>query len=367
MEALNDNESRLLAVAEKFDIGSPSDVAPLGEGLINDTYKVTTSEGGIYVLQRINHNIFRDVDLMQRNIAIVTGRIRERLEGDPDIERKVLTFVPVKETGKTWLYDGGSYWRVSVFISDSFTCSNVDERTSYLAGKAFGAFEADLADLAPQLGETIPDFHNMGLRLRQLKEAVEADPAGRMSDPKVSDLVRKALAVGDDMCILEKLHAEGKLPKRVCHCDTKINNMLFGPDGEVLCVIDLDTTMPSFVSSDFGDFLRIAANTAAEDEPDTSKVSFRMDVFRSFAKGYLESAKVFLTPTEIGILPFSATLFPYMQAVRFLTDHISGDTYYKIAYPGHNLTRAVSQWALFENAEEHLGEMHEYISGLTKE
>ena len=363
---MNDIIPKLLSVAARFEIPEPIDAGPLGEGLINDTYLVTSSDGSRYVLQRINHNIFKDVALMQRNIAIVTARIRERLAGDPDIDRKVLRFVKAKGSEDTFIFDGTNYWRISVFIERSKTYSNIDERSSYLAGKAFGAFEADLADLAPKLGETIPDFHNMPLRLRQLKEAVAADPAGRMADSKVASMAEKAFEAADRMCLLERLHAEGKLPKRVCHCDTKVNNMLFDEDGNVLCVIDLDTTMPSFVSSDFGDFLRTAGNSAAEDEPDLSKVSLRMDVFKSFAKGYLESAKVFLTPTEVQILPFSATLFPYMQSVRFLTDHIAGDTYYKIAYPGHNLTRAVSQWKLYQSALDNVGEMEKIICDYTK-
>ena len=163
------------------------------------------------------------------------------------------------------------------------------------------------------------------------------------------------------MCKSERMYREGSLPKRICHCDTKVNNMLFDDNGEVLCVIDLDTVMPSYVFSDFGDFLRTAANTVAEDSPEASKVDFRMDIFEAFAKGYLESAKVFLTPVETENLPYAACLFPYMQAVRFFTDYINGDTYYKIKYPEHNLVRTRNQVALFHAAMAKVPQMKEFI------
>ena len=158
------------------------------------------------------------------------------------------------------------------------------------------------------------------------------------------------------------MYREGVLPKRICHCDTKVNNMLFDRDGNILCVIDLDTVMPSFVFSDFGDFLRTAANTGAEDDPDLNKVNFNMDIFRSFAKGYLSTAGAFLTPVERENLPFAATLFPYMQAVRFLADFLNGDTYYKIKYPDHNWIRTKAQWKLFQSARAKLDEMAGFIA-----
>lgn len=164
------------------------------------------------------------------------------------------------------------------------------------------------------------------------------------------------------MCKAERLHREGKLPKRVCHCDTKVDNMMFDKDGNVLCVIDLDTVMPNFVFSDFGDFLRSAANTSVEDEKDLSKVNFNMDIFKAFSRGYIESAGVFLTPVEVENLPYAAKLFPYMQAVRFLTDYINGDTYYKIAYPEHNLVRTRAQFKLLQSVEAHEQEMKDYIA-----
>ena len=220
-----------------------------------------------------------------------------------------------------------------------------------------------LSDIPDTLGETIPDFHNMELRARQLREAVKADAVGRMKEAEVQAILKDLMPYEQEMCKAERLHREGKLPKRICHCDTKVNNMLFDKDGNVLCVIDLDTLMPSFVFSDFGDFMRTAANTVAEDDPAVEKVDFQMDIFEAFAKGYLEGA-TFLTPIEKENLPYAACLFPYMQAVRFFADYINGDTYYKIQYPEHNLIRTRNQVALFHAALLRVPQMKAYIDSL---
>lgn len=330
-----------------------AEIAPMGNGLINDTYRVRThgEQTPDYVLQRINNSIFTDVALLQHNIEAVTRHIRQKLvaRGEQDIDRKVLRFLPVRGGEETFFQtDDGKYWRMSVLIPRSHTVERVDAETSGFAGVAFGEFESMLTDLPEQLGETIPDFHNMELRSRQLREAVTQDAAGRMAE--VADFVSEVERHSEAMCQAEQLHREGKLPKRVCHCDTKVNNMLFDEDGSVLCVIDLDTVMPSFVFSDFGDFLRTAANTVAEDDPNIDQVDFRMDIYEAFREGYLHSAEGFLTPLERELLPYAAALFPYMQCVRFLADYINGDTYYKTKYPEHNLVRAKNQWRLFEQA-----------------
>jgi Ser/Thr protein kinase RdoA (MazF antagonist) len=219
-----------------------------------------------------------------------------------------------------------------------------------------------LADIPVELGETIKDFHNMEFRLEQLKEVIAKDPVGRVAG--VQPIIDELLSYADEMTVAERLGREGKLPKRICHCDTKVNNMLFDKDGNVLCVIDLDTIMPSFVFSDFGDFLRTAANFVAEDDPDTSKVGFNMEIFKAFSKGYIESARVFLTPIEKDMLPFAACLFPYMQCVRFFADYINGDTYYKIKYPDHNLVRTRNQVALFHAAYAKVPQMKAFIDQL---
>jgi len=357
----------LKAIAARFAIeGKVLEIKPLGNGLINDTYKITTDGPKAYVLQRVNNAIFKDVDLLQNNIVAVTRHIRKKLEaaGETDIDRKVLTFVPLVDSDKTYCVVEDKYWRVSVFIPDAYTFETVDPKYSRFAGQAFGRFEAMLADIPDQLGETIPDFHNMELRARQLREAVAADPVGRVKEPEVQQILAILLPFEEEMCKAERMHREGLLPKRICHCDTKVNNMMFDAEGNVLCVIDLDTVMPSFVFSDFGDFLRTAANTVAEDDPAVEKVDFKMDIFKAFAEGYISSAKVFLTPVERENLPYAACLFPYMQAVRFFADYINGDTYYKIKYPEHNLVRTRNQVALFQSALSKVPEMKAFLETL---
>ncbi len=347
------------------EVGEVQETKALTSGWINQTYLVKTAnpEENDYVLQRVNHAIFTDVDMLQRNIEVVTNHIRAKLEAanESDIDRKVLRFVPATD-GKTYYFDGESYWRVSVFIPRSQTLDAVTPESSYLVGLKFGEFQAMLADVPEQLGETIPDFHNMEFRMKQLREAVAANASGRLAE--VQDIVDAIEADAEGMCCAEQLYREGKLPKRICHCDTKVSNMLFDEAGEVLCVIDLDTTMPSFVFSDFGDFLRSAANTGAEDEKDLNNVQFNMEIFKAFAKGYIESARAFLTPIEIEHLPYAATLFPYMQAVRFLADYINGDTYYRTTYEGQNLTRTKAQYKLYLEAKAAIPEMKAYIESM---
>ena len=343
---------RLKDIATHFDLrGNVLEVSSLGDGLINDTYLVHTDGDDDYVLQRINDSIFRDVELLQRNIEYVTSHIRSRLEssGIDGIDRKVLEFIKVKGSSRTYVYDDSSYWRMSRFIKNSVTVTEVTPESSRCAGKAFGEFQAMLADIPYHIGETIPDFHNMELRARQLEEAVKADSAGRCAEPQVQQLLEEMNNYMFQMCKAERMHREGILPKRICHCDTKVSNMLFDKDGCTLCVIDLDTVMPSFVFSDYGDFLRTAANPVAEDSTEFDKVEFDMDIYDAFTEGYLQAASVFLTDVEKDNLPYAAALFPFMQAVRFLTDYINGDTYYKTAYKDHNLVRTLNQMTLFRS------------------
>ncbi len=336
---------------------------PFGNGHINDTLKVTTDKGEIkYVLQRINHQIFTDVEALQNNIHIVTSHIREQLEakGETDIDRKVLTFLPTRD-GKKYYFDGESYWRVSLFIPRSKSYEEITPELSFEAGKAFGDFHAMLSDLPEgTLKETIPNFHNMEFRLRQFHEAIEANPAGRLDE--VLDLVEEIERRAEQMCVQERLYREGKLRKRVNHCDTKVNNMLFDADNDqVLCVIDLDTVMPGFVLSDIGDFIRTGANTGAEDDENLDNVNVNMEIFEAYTKGYMEKAKAFLTPLEIQLLPYGGRLLTYMQTVRFLTDYINGDTYYKIHSPKHNLIRTKAQFKLLQSLEAHAEEMDRFM------
>ena len=354
------------SILAQFEIsGLVKEIMPLGNGLINDTYHVVTDGAAApdYVLQRINNAIFQDVDLLQHNIEVVTAHIRRKLEAanTDDIDRKVLQFAK-NRSGKTYYRDEADrYWRVMVYIPDSVTREAVTPESAYDCGKAFGNFEKMLVDVPEQLGETIPDFHNMELRMRQLREAVQNDAAGRLDE--VRDIVDELERDADEMCQAERLYRDGKLPKRICHCDTKVNNMLFDQQGQVLCVIDLDTVMPSFIFSDYGDFLRTGANFTAEDDPNLSHVGFNEAIFKSFTTGYLESAREFLTPIEIEHLPYAVALFPFMQCVRFLADYINGDTYYKTKYPTHNLDRTRNQLALYHDVRKHNAMMDAFIQG----
>jgi Ser/Thr protein kinase RdoA (MazF antagonist) len=247
----------------------------------------------------------------------------------------------------------------------------VDPTYSEFAGEAFGHFEAMLADLPVALGETIPDFHNMELRLRQLVDAVREDKAGRLhADAHGSGELRAILseidADGERMCRAEQLHREGKLPKRVCHCDTKVNNMLFDENGDVLCVIDLDTVMPGLAAYDFGDAVRFAASTAAEDEPDTARIALDPQKFRAFSEGFIGKTGGSLTEAEIGSMVQGAIAVTIELASRFLADYLTGDKYFKVNYEGHNLVRTRAQLALAKEMITKRVEMEQIVRGIAE-
>jgi thiamine kinase-like enzyme len=351
---LTENLKDIIAL---FDISEKAtEVKPMGEGMINDTYKVFVEgfEKPKYVLQRINNAVFQNVDMLQDNIEKITNHIR--MKG-----KNTLKFFRTKKSDKSYYFDGNRYWRLMLYVTDSTTFQTINTEYSYLAGKSFGEFEHLLSDMKETIGEIIPNFHNIEFRLKQLHDAVKEDKVGRVGLPEVKYYINEIEKRNDKMTLGERLFREGKLPKRICHCDTKVNNMLFDKNGEVLCIIDLDTTMPSFVFSDYGDFLRDAANTGAEDDPNLDNIDFNMEIFKAFTKGYLEGTKNFLLPIEKENLPYAVLLFPYMQTVRFLTDYINGDSYYKIKYPEHNLVRTRAQWRLFEKVEEKEDLLRKYI------
>ena len=362
-------QNELKNIVSHFAIrGTVSDIKPLGAGLINDTLLVTTAEADApnYVLQRVNTNVFPDVDLVMRNIYAVTTHIRKKLEaaGETEIDRKVLTFMPAKDDDtKLYAIVDGQYWRMMIFIENAVTKQAVNPESSRAAGKAFGQFQAMLADIPVELGETIKDFHNMEFRLQQLREVIAKDPVGRVAEPEVQAMLKEIDARAEYMCQAERMGRKGVLPKRVCHCDTKVNNMMFDQQDNVLCVIDLDTVMPNFIFSDYGDFLRTGANKVAEDFQDMEAVCFDVEIFKAFTEGYLASASSFLTRVEIENLPYAVKLFPYMQCVRFLWDYLSGDKYWKCQYANHNFVRANNQLHLLLSIEKHEPEMEAFIAG----
>ena len=336
-------------------------IDPLGKGHINDSYKVESGNKE-YVLQRINHNIFKNVHELQNNIYRVTSHIRAKLQakGVSDVERRVLTLIPTHDGALYYKDSNGDYWRVTLFIKDSKSYEEINSDLAYRAGMAFGDFQKMLEDIPGEpLFETIPNFHNMESRLDAFRESVNANRAGRLDE--VADLVKEIEDRAEEMCKAERLHREGKLPKRINHCDTKVNNVLFDADDHVLSVVDLDTVMPGYVLSDFGDFIRTGANTGAEDDKNLENVSVNLDIFEAYAKGYLKHAASFLTDIEIDNLAFGAKLLTYMQTVRFFTDYIDGDTYYKIAYPEHNLVRTKSQFKLLQSLEENFDKMRQIV------
>lgn len=348
-------------------IDEVGEIRPLKVGFINDSFIVGSKylDGNWYFLQKINHNIFKNVSGLQQNINIVTNHLRTKLKeaGETDIERKVLRLIPTKNGELFHIDSEGAYWRLYVFIRNTSSYDAITPELAYKAGGAFGNFQRMLVDIShDKLIESIPNFHNMEFRLEQFREAVRKNAAGRLSETKW--LVDEIENRSEEMCLPEHLFREGILPKRINHCDTKVNNLLFNENDEPICIVDLDTVMPGFVLSDFGDFMRTGANTGAEDDLDLTKVSFDMEIFKSYTKGYLVSARSFLTTIEIELLPFGAKLMTYMQLSRFLADYLNGDTYYKINNPAHNLQRSKAQFKLLQSIEEKYSEMQNFIAGL---
>ena len=328
-----------------------------GFGHINVTYLVVTESGRRYILQKINNNIFKDVPGLMGNIAAVTKYLRNIIS-DP---RGVLTLVPTLD-GKDYLaYEDGSFWRVYDFVEQSL-CLQAPERADdfYQSAVAFGTFQQQLKDFpAETLCEVIPKFHNTVDRYRIFKEALAADVCGRAAS--VKDEIEFALAREEEAGTLVNMLAEGKLPLRVTHNDTKLNNvMLDEATRKPLCVIDLDTTMPGLSLYDFGDSIRFGAATAAEDEKDLSKVTMDINLYETFTKGFL-SACPGLTQNERDMLPMGAKLMTLECGVRFLTDYLSGDTYFRTHYEGQNLDRCRTQFKLVADMESKWDEMKRIV------
>lgn len=336
---------------------------PLKIGFINDSFVLPAKHAGetSYFLQRINHHIFENVEGLQQNISRVTDHIRRRLQqtGETDIDRKVLRLVPTQKGKLYYKTPSGDYWRLYILIENAVSQEKVTPQSAELAGRAFGRFQCQLSDLPfESLCESIPNFHNMEYRLEQLHQAVQENRAGRLE--QVRNILADIEHYAYDMCLAERLFRSGQLPKRINHCDTKVNNMLFDEQGHPLCIVDLDTVMPGFVLSDFGDFMRTAANTGAEDDLHLENIHVDMAIFEAYTRGYLAEA-TFLTAAERRLLPFGCRLLSYMQAVRFFTDYLNGDTYYKIQYPEHNLVRTRAQLRLFYEQGKRCKEMEAIV------
>ncbi|MBR5140179.1 MAG: aminoglycoside phosphotransferase family protein [Clostridia bacterium] len=344
---------------------------PYGSGHINDTRLVTYDDNGkehMYILQKINNNVFKNPVQLMTNFVAVTDYLRgiiEKAGGDP--ERETLNVVRTKDGAPLYITDDGEYWRLLTYIVDSVSYDKVENPEQfYSSAVSFGNFQYLLRDFpADTLFETIPDFHNTPDRLKKFEAAVEADIVSRAESVKAEiEFVRQRSEFAKT---LERAHAEGRLPLRVTHNDTKLNNILFDEKtGKALAVIDLDTIMPGYSVNDFGDSIRFGATTALEDEADLSKVNFDISLYELYVKGFIEGANGGLTEGELEMLPIGAMMMTFECGTRFLTDYLSGDTYFRTSRPGHNLDRARNQFKLVSDMEARLDEMRAIVKKYAK-
>ena len=358
----NDQAARVIDAARQFALlGKPVFAEPYGEGHINQTYLVKTDLHVWYILQRINQRVFLDVDALMDNIGSVT---RHLINKEPD-PRRSLTLVPTLD-GRDYCRDAeGQPDRMYIFVRDSLCLQQPeDPQDLYRSGLAFGRFQRQLADFeASSLHPTIPNFHNTPDRYNKLKAAVAADKMGRLKEvgPEVAFVLEREARAGR----LQAMQAEGLLETRVTHNDTKLNNVLLDEKTrEPLCVIDLDTVMPGLAAHDFGDTIRFGANTAAEDEKDLDKVSLSLPLYETYARGFLEGCGSSLNQDELRTLPEGAWAMTLECGVRFLTDYLSGDVYFRIHRPEHNLDRCRTQFRLVADMEAKWAQMEHIIAKL---
>ncbi len=345
---------------------------PYGSGHINDTFvahfqpsdsNITGNDCKRYIIQRINGVVFKRPDLLMENIVSVTGYLREIIiakGGDP--ERETMNVVRTKDDKDYYLDEQGSYWRCYDFVENTISLQAVENPMDfYNCGVSFGNFQSLLSGYkADTLHETIKDFHNTKQRFKNLCSAVQLDVCGRVESAKQE--IEFAFAREKDASILVDMLQRGEIPLRVTHNDTKLNNILIDKKTKTgICVIDLDTVMPGLAAYDFGDSIRFGANTSAEDERDLSKVSLDLELFSLFTKGFLETAGKALTECELKTLPIGAKLMTFECGMRFLTDYLQGDVYFKTHREGHNLDRARTQFKLVTDMEDKWDEMYRII------
>lgn len=360
--------NRVAQVASNFQYeGRLVKIMPYGNGHINDTFLLMYEIGKMgcmrVILQRMNKNVFPyPVELME-NIMNVTKFIHDRVaENGGDPYRETLNVIPAKDGRPYYQESEDDYWRSYMFIPDA-TCYEQVEKPEdfYQTGLAFGKFQNLLADFpAETLHETIVDFHNTKVRFAAFKKAVEEDVAGRADS--VREEIQFFLDREDVANYFTDLLENKELPLRVTHNDTKLNNiMIDDATGKAICVIDLDTVMPGLAVNDFGDSIRFGASTGAEDEPDLSKVWCDLHLFEVYAKGFIEGCGGALTDMEIDMLPMGAIMMTFECGMRFLTDYLDGDNYFKIHREGHNLDRCRTQFKLVKDMEEKLSQMKEIV------
>lgn len=357
--------NKLFDIAGQFlTEGGIVEIKPLGEGFINDTYKITTENGQPdYLLQRKNKNVFPDVPAMMENIVAVTGHIKKKVS---DPLRETLTVIRAFDGKPYYKDDEGEFWAVSLFIDNTLSYFTAD--TPELArqgGIGIGRFHKQLYDFTEPLSEVIRGFHDIRWRFSQWDEALRADRAGRVRE--LAEEISWVESRRERMMQFKMLIENGTIPRKVSHNDTKISNILFNADDRsVLCAIDLDTVMNSTVLFDVGDALRSYTNLAAEDEPDLGKVEMSPDMFKAWIEGYLSENSDTLSQAETDNLAFSGLYITYEQMLRFLMDYINGDTYYRIHYKEHNLVRTRSQHKLLQSMEEQYEKMCGIVNGLVR-
>lgn len=360
--------AKLSEAVQQFDFqGRVISCDSYGSGHINDTYRVVAMRGGEkvnFILQRMNHEIFTEPEKLMENVIGVTSFLRKKIVeqgGDPD--RETLNLVPTHD-GKLFYKDSiGSYWRVYRYITGAVTYDLVEKPDDfYQSAVAFGHFQSLLSQYpAHTLHETIKDFHNTRARFETFKKAVEEDVCHRAAG--VQKEIQFILDREETACCLPELQRTGRLPLRVTHNDTKLNNIMIDEEtGKAICVIDLDTVMPGLAVNDFGDSIRFGASTASEDETDLDKVSCSMSLYRLYVKGFMEGCGKSLTEEEIKMLPMGAKTMTFECGMRFLTDYLQGDTYFKIHRENHNLDRCRTQLKLVADMEEKWDEMNEIVS-----
>jgi len=344
-------------IFRNFDIdGHFVTATPCGNGHINDTFAAVIKQQGKlvrYVFQRLNHLIFADPASLMENFRRVTQHQQLKYKNEPDAERRSLILILTRDSESHYRDKHGNFWRCCVFVEKATTYDVVETPAqAYQAAKSFGRFQKDLVDLpGERLFETIPDFHNTPKRFMNLKTAIEADLYNRAAS--VKEEIVFALDHEPITRVLLDLSASGEIPERITHNDTKLNNLFIDDEsGEGICVIDLDTVMPGLVLYDFGDLVRTATSPAAEDEKDLSKVTMQMHMYEALHKGYMSSAGEFLTPAEKSHLAFAGKLMTFETGIRFLTDYLEGDVYFKIHRPEHNLDRSRTQFKLMASIEE---------------
>ena len=365
-------QHQIASIFAQFNTGAElKSYSPFGSGHINDTLKVETvgDENPDFVLQRINHHIFKDVPGLMRNIELVTDFIRNYLISIPGSNPKteVLTLVNTF-AGNSYMQDkAGDYWRCYLFIPNTNSFDKVDSTEKAAeGGRIFGKFQSILSGLdARLLMETIPFFHDLEKRMETFRNTIKLNPVNRVG--QVCEEIQFVEDRAEELLSITRKINKGEIPIRITHNDTKFNNILFDKNNHAQCIVDLDTVMPGSILHDFGDAIRTAANTAAEDEADLSKVSLDMALFKAYAEGYMSEANVFLTQSEIDNLALSAKFMVFIIGLRFLTDYIDGDNYFKVQHPEHNLQRCRTQFQLVRSIEFHFSEMQEVIRKLAKQ